>query len=477
MRPRILAVAGLAAACSQFPFGTVPAVSRPAREHLAIGGATLASRPMATAEEDGWLRRRTTRVATAPPDSAEAVAAEPEELVPGTATEKESAFDSNAWNSAVGVGGGAGGRYGGRAAAGKAATGGPAAGERTNLRAGATDDNAAFADYLAFLADARADLALTGRFVDLDVADRAMLRVVDKGGQPMPGTAVAIVDQAKDAVVWRGTTYGDGAVPFHPALATGGRGDAPMFFVEVPLGDRLVRHMWNGKADTVVRLPAARPAPALQLDVAFVIDTTGSMGDEIAAIQATLLQVTARLRDLGKEFDLRYGAVLYRDLGDDYVTAQRDFTGDIAAFDALLKGVKAGGGGDTPESLNQGLAVAVDGLSWRDGAAKVVFLIADAPPHLDYANDVPYDQSLAAAVARGIRIHTVAASGLDRAGSVVFRQIAQFTRGEFVFLEYGGDLQASAEAHGVKNATGNNLDDILFTRIRDEIARWGRPPA
>ena len=89
--------------------------------------------------------------------------------------------------------------------------------------------------------------------------------------------------------------------------------------------------------------------------------------------------------------------------------------------------------------------------------------------------DVAYDRSLQAAVAEGIRIHTVAASGLDDFGSLVFRQSAQLTRGQFVFIEYGGDAKATAASHGVRGEVkANNLDDILFTRIRDEIAHWGQ---
>jgi hypothetical protein len=104
-----------------------------------------------------------------------------------------------------------------------------------------------------------------------------------------------------------------------------------------------------------------------------------------------------------------------------------------------------------------------------------MFLIADAPPHMDYAGDVPYGQSLRAAVGKGIRVHSVAASGLPAVGSLVFRQIAQFTRGKFIFIEYGGDVAASGAKHGVEGAAkSNNLDDILFEQIRDEVARWGR---
>jgi hypothetical protein len=127
-----------------------------------------------------------------------------------------------------------------------------------------------------------------------------------------------------------------------------------------------------------------------------------------------------------------------------------------------------------PESMNQGLAEAVGSLEWRDGVAKVAFVIADAPPHTDYQSDTSYSRSTAAALHKGIRIHTVAASGLDDLGSLVFRQVAQLTRGKFIFIEYGSTA-ASAADHGVTGrVSSNNLDDILYEQIRSEIQGWGR---
>ena len=58
---------------------------------------------------------------------------------------------------------------------------------------------------------------------------------------------------------------------------------------------------------------------------------------------------------LTEKSDIRYGLVAYRDRGDDYVTRVYDFTPDVAAFQANLNTVEAGGGGDIPESLNEAL--------------------------------------------------------------------------------------------------------------------------
>jgi hypothetical protein len=353
------------------------------------------------------------------------------------------------------------------------------------LKAGSTDDNADFAAFLTFLASwsDRADAA--EKIDPLDVSDRRFVAVSDSAGRPFPGAHVRVLDEARDTVVWEATTYGDGRAPFYPRAAVGtvpGAKAAPApkggWLLDVRAAGTSKQVRWDGQGDTfTVRMDVARnPDEPVRLDVGFLVDTTGSMGDEIERIKSTLLEVTRRLKDLGREFDLRYGAVLYKDLDDAYVTMAHPFTSDVDAFAKALAVMEAGGGGDTPESLNQGLAEAVGRLAWRDGAAKVLFLVADASPHMDYQGDVPYGTSVRAAIAKGIRIHSVAASGLEPFGTVVFRQVAQATRGKFVFIEYGS-AEASAESHGVKGKVkSNNLDDILFEQVQDEIAAWGRAP-
>jgi len=351
------------------------------------------------------------------------------------------------------------------------------------LKAGKTDDNEKFDAFVEFLVSwsDRADTA--GQYDMLDVRGRTWIRVVNAAGKPIPAARVSVISEAADQVLLRGTTYGDGRVPFYPRVAsaagvslTAADGDAPGLLVEVTFGTARERVRWDGAKELTVPLDVERPiSEPVLLDVLFLIDTTGSMGDEIERVKQSLLAVTRKLRSLSREFDLRYAAVLYRDVGDEYVTKSHPFTGDIEAFDAALQTIRAAGGGDGPESLNQGIASAVGRTDWRDGAAKVMFLIADAPPHMDYQGDVLYGESLKAAVGKGIRIHSVAASGLPAVGSLVFRQIAQFTRGKFIFVEYGGSVAASGAKHGVAGAKkSNNLDDILFDQIRDEVARWGR---
>ncbi len=498
MRPSTLIFLSLLVACASAHFidGTEAAVPRPTRPTLLDAAGRLAGRTITGGVDGPWI----TRSSPAPHAP----------VRDASATEVRRAADTKSYRGTSDVvppspGGGAGrsgpvgpvtGGRGGPATAGPSGPSSPGPGSAggahhrpgtvvppagdaaLRLRAGALDDNRKFDAFLQLLAESRTTAGLQRRYVDLDVKGRCMIRVLDAAGLPAPGIEVRVIDDAGTDIVWRGTTYGDGLVPFYPQVAVTDGGDGGPYLIEVPVSeDRVVRHQWLGRQPTTVLLPTRRTVDeTVAVDVAFVIDTTGSMKDEIRAIKMTLLQVTKQVRALARESDLRYAAVLYRDLNDAYVTRKHDFTGDIDAFDQALKSVEATGGGDGPESLNQALAVAIDGLDWRAGAARLAFLIADAPPHLDYENDVSYDQSLRAAVADGIRMHTVAASGLRSDSSLVFRQIAQFTRGEFVFVEYGNDLGASAAQHGIdgSNVTGNNLDTILYERIAAEVAGWGR---
>lgn len=330
------------------------------------------------------------------------------------------------------------------------------------LRAGSTDDNAALDSFVRFLAEEGASGRL-GRLDRIDIRDQAMIRVLDGTGEPVPSASVEVLNDG--ATIWRGETYGDGRLPYYPRQ----------------FGERVsqvrVTHQgveasiaWDATDEVTVRLDVA-PVERVQLDVALVLDTTGSMGDEIAAIKATLREVTQRLRADDRAADLRFGAVLYRDISDRYVTRTFPFS-SLDAFERLLEQVEADGGGDTPEALHEALEVTVDELKWREDAARVAFVIADAPPKLHQGR--PHGESAAIALSKGIRIHTVAASGLDRMGSLVFRRIAQLTRGKFIFIEYGGDLSGSAAAHGVGGQIqSNNLDAILYRELQAELDGWG----
>jgi len=189
--------------------------------------------------------------------------------------------------------------------------------------------------------------------------------------------------------------------------------------------------------------PAGRVAEARpRIDVVFVLDTTGSMGGLIEGAKAKIWSIANQMVSAKPTPRLRIGLVGYRDRGDEYVTKRYDLSDDIDAIYGHLQGFRAGGGGDTPESVNQALHEAVHEMSWSPGrdALKIVFLVGDAPPHMDYEDDVKYPATLQAAVKKDLIVNTVQCGGMT-VTVPVWKEIASLAEGKYVAIGQTGDMQ------------------------------------
>jgi Mg-chelatase subunit ChlD len=175
------------------------------------------------------------------------------------------------------------------------------------------------------------------------------------------------------------------------------------------------------------------------VEVAFVLDTTGSMAGLIEGAKRKIWSIATSIVETNPDAEIRMGLVAYRDIGDDYVTKKFELTSDIQSLYADLLELKARGGGDWPESVNEALHVAVDKLSWSKGAdiCRIVFLVGDAPPHMDYAQDMKYPQVLALAKQKDILVNAVQAGGA-RDTERVWREIAQLGGGRYIPIPQDG---------------------------------------
>lgn len=177
-----------------------------------------------------------------------------------------------------------------------------------------------------------------------------------------------------------------------------------------------------------------------RMDLAFCIDTTGSMQGEIDMVKTKVKDLVAKL-STGKPAPIvRVGLVAFRDRGDTYVTKVYPFSDDIDKFVGDISQLQADGGGDGPEALNEALHASVNDLSWdaSNKTAKLLFLIGDAGPHF-YPNDYKWEDEAKNAISKGIQINTLACDGLQSTGDggmEVFQKIAKLSDGQFENLAY-----------------------------------------
>lgn len=286
-------------------------------------------------------------------------------------------------------------------------------------------------NYLSYLSRHPGEAAM----LQLDMSRRIRFRVVDGSNRPVHDAALTIVDGNLRVT---GRTHADGYWDFFPSLSSPQISTQPTVYIQhggntsqatipvPPAGD--------GR-DIFIRLPQAISTTPSVLDLAFVIDVTGSMSDELRYVNEEVVGIVARVREAVPNVQVRVAATFYRDRGDAVPIEQIPFSTNVQGFVAQMRYVQASGGGDYPEDVNTGLAAALTTLQWSTGpAVRVLCVIADAPPQRYADFPYTYHHAMVDASTRGIRILPVAASGADRIVEFLFRAMGAFTSTPYVYL-------------------------------------------
>lgn len=222
----------------------------------------------------------------------------------------------------------------------------------------------------------------------------------------------------------------------------------------------------RSSASRPILSPPAPDAPA-RIEVAFVLDTTGSMSGLIEGAKRKIWSIANQMASGQPTPEIRIGLIGYRDRGDAYVTRFYDLTQDVDGIYGHLSGFAADGGGDTPESVNQALHEAVSRMSWTESqdVYKVIFLVGDAPPHMDYQGDVPYVTSVRRARERGIAINTIQCGSIATT-TPIWQEIAASGAGRYAAIRQDGGMVAIASP----------LDEELGRlnrELADTVIAWG----
>ncbi|QHT62681.1 VWA domain-containing protein [Paenibacillus lycopersici] len=293
------------------------------------------------------------------------------------------------------------------------------------------------------------------------------------GGRPVVDATVTLTDDDGEEA-WEARTNNEGVAYLYAGLYDE-QGLQAKYGVAVSAGNQLKRyenvpvpraHALKVELEKPVQAPNA-------LDLMLLVDTTGSMGDELQFLKTELKDVVKRVdRDNGQGLNIRTSANFYRDRGDEYVVKPFDFTDDIDETVARLSEQKAAGGGDFPEAVDQALDNAIEKHDWSDNArARLLFLVLDAPPHHERKVREKLHKLTETAAAEGIRIIPVASSGVDDQTEYLMRAIAAATGGTYLFLTDHSGIGNDHREPDVGEYEVKALNDLLVDVINRYAAQ------
>ena len=300
----------------------------------------------------------------------------------------------------------------------------------------------------------------------IDPRHRVKVTVTDEAGTVLRGEEVVLRDKS-GAELWHATSAKNGV-----AYLFYREGEAPEAVAVGGVEKSLSAGGSSGQQGTPiasvsddVTVVVGASAPAIRgMQVMFIVDTTGSMSDEIAYLQKDFAAIAS---DVGSD-GVTYSVNFYRDEGKDeeYVTKCNSFTGDVAEVQRLLNAEYADGGGDLPEAVAQILTETItNNGEWRDDAAKIAFLVFDAPPH--EGTDAEIDAAVRSAAARGIQLVPVVASNADRETELFGRALSICTDGTYVFVTDDSGVGDSHLEPIVGDYTVELLHDVIVHLIQE----------
>jgi Mg-chelatase subunit ChlD len=224
---------------------------------------------------------------------------------------------------------------------------------------------------------------------------------------------------------------------------------------------------------------AAREVPnetKPRIEVCFVLDTTGSMGGLIEGAKQKIWSIANEMISTKPTPELKLGLIGYRDRGDEYVVKSFQLTDDIDSIYAHLRDFKAEGGGDEPESVNEALAEAIEKMPWSQDrkVLKIIFLVGDAPPHMDYADGPKYPELCRLAAKKDLIINTVQCGSIA-ATTPIWKEIAKSSEGSYAAIAQSGGVAVIAtpmddELAKLNKRIGETLIPYGDADLRREVA-------
>ena len=335
-------------------------------------------------------------------------------------------------------------------------------GDPLTLTAGRWDDNQNWPFFSNLVSAEKIAFPAYG----LDPRNRIKVTLVGNDGKPVAGKTVVIRDESNE-ILWTAKANKDGVAYLFvrdgkEAVSVESEGVKQDIAESKP--DESGQGTTGSRADkNDITLNVSSASQSIDgMQIMFIIDTTGSMSDELAYMQKDFASIAREVGNDGIEWSVNF----YRDDGDDYVTETHHFTGDTSHVSEVLLGATAEGGGDMPEAVDQILKETIqDNDAWRDNSSKLAFMIFDAPPHQDSVDKV--QEAVNSAASKGIKIVPVVASNSERDTELFGRALAIETGAPYVFLTDDSGVGDSHLEPIIGDYEVKKLHDIIVDIIKE----------
>lgn len=317
------------------------------------------------------------------------------------------------------------------------------------------------------------DFSNMGDYWKFYTNNRVAVKVTDAKGNAMAGVSVKLLSEGNGTgTVWETVTDNHGLAECWLGMFQPAKADANRLRVSVN-GTVMNGHPVVCPLDSLMlsvpvnEYVCNRPSTVtLTADIAFIVDATGSMMDEINFLKSDLMDIIGHVESVRPAMKMRTAALFYRDEGDEYLTRHHNFSDDVASTLSFVEQQQADGGGDYPEAVHTALEKMLQELSWdKQARTRLAFLVLDAPAHYEEAVIRSLQQSVEQCARQGIKLIPVAASGVDKNTEFMLRFFANATGGTYVFLTDDSGVGESHLKASVGDYQVEQLNKLLIRLI------------
>ncbi|MBR1873230.1 MAG: VWA domain-containing protein [Bacteroidales bacterium] len=295
---------------------------------------------------------------------------------------------------------------------------------------------------------------------------RVAVKAVDEDGVPVCGAKVELLRDG--SAIWTTKTDNHGRAECWTGLYDGKYASSGLSLaIAGKTMEEIPAVTWFQDDEVKTNVYTISPiSTQYAADIAFIVDATGSMADEIMFLKSDMVSIIKKVMESQSGMKIRTGAVFYRDEGDDYLTRTSNFNDELSVTRDFIEAQNADGGGDYPEAVHSALEASIQELSWSSEAmTRLAFMLLDAPAHDDPAIIESLHKSIRIYAQNGIKLIPISASGIEKSTEALLRMFSIATNATYVFITNDSGVGNDHIEASVGDYQVEKLNDLIIRLI------------